>query len=307
MTNPTSQASGVAEPDDAVAVLEELLQNFGQMHTWVTSAAAAAMVQQAIGKLSTAAIAAKPAAPAEAMALMDLIEQYAEARHKCGAPEYNAVSSEARKRVIAALRTPTQAPADWQAKRELMDKLDARDAGTPPVVQPAPETAADQMLGRYAEQADEIKELLDAHAPYTTGNILARVAQLLLVQPAGPAVEVASLDRTITFKGKDYMGTLYDCIERAYQAGMEDAKPHPAVAVPGSLTEALERLVHDVRDLMENSEGVAGLHMNGDLAPWSDLKESGRYSSWLGDALEQADAALATTSTASQPESGVKP
>lgn len=72
-------------------------------------------------------------------------------------------------------------------------------------------------------------------------------------------------------------------------------KPTAATpAAPGEvLRDALERLVHDIRDLADNSHGVVGLHKNGDDAPWSELVEGGRYDHWLGLALEQADAALA--------------
>jgi len=36
-----------------------------------------------------------------------------------------------------------------------------------------------------------------------------------------------------------------------------------------------------VRDLIEESYGVAGLHLNGDVAPWSELLEGGKYEDWL--------------------------
>jgi hypothetical protein len=41
---------------------------------------------------------------------------------------------------------------------------------------------------------------------------------------------------------------------------------------------AMERLLFDIRVLAGNSTGVAGLHRNGDIAPWSDLLEDGAYS-----------------------------
>jgi len=56
--------------------------------------------------------------------------------------------------------------------------------------------------------------------------------------------------------------------------------------------DALRNIVHDIRVLSENSEGVAGLHINGDIAPWSELTECGILDSWLGKSLEEADAAL---------------
>lgn len=59
------------------------------------------------------------------------------------------------------------------------------------------------------------------------------------------------------------------------------------------LVEASERLLHDINDLMANSEGVAGLHLNGDMAPWSDLDEEGHYSPWLGQGIGHLRDAIA--------------
>lgn len=63
--------------------------------------------------------------------------------------------------------------------------------------------------------------------------------------------------------------------------------------VNATLLAGLERLVHDVDDLMDSSTGVTGLHLNGDLAPWSELGEGGQSELWLGEALHQARAAIA--------------
>lgn len=70
----------------------------------------------------------------------------------------------------------------------------------------------------------------------------------------------------------------------------EVARQHTEVVKP--LVEALKRLARDVRDLMGNSQGVHGLHQNGDLATWEELSQGGNLSEWIGDALDQADAAL---------------
>ena len=43
-----------------------------------------------------------------------------------------------------------------------------------------------------------------------------------------------------------------------------------------------------IRCLINNSEGVAGLHLNGDIAKWSDLEEGGFFESWL-TAFNQAE------------------
>lgn len=51
---------------------------------------------------------------------------------------------------------------------------------------------------------------------------------------------------------------------------------------------ALQRLHTDVEALMADSEGVAGLHHNGDVATWDDLAEGGPFSDWMGDPLRAA-------------------
>ena len=36
-----------------------------------------------------------------------------------------------------------------------------------------------------------------------------------------------------------------------------------------------------VRELMDDSFGVCGLHLNGDTAMWGELEESGHFEDWL--------------------------
>ena len=46
-----------------------------------------------------------------------------------------------------------------------------------------------------------------------------------------------------------------------------------------------------VESLMNESHGVGGLHLNGDFAPWGDLRTGGRFEEWLvafDDALNAA-------------------
>ena len=47
------------------------------------------------------------------------------------------------------------------------------------------------------------------------------------------------------------------------------------------LRETLEYVLSSVNDLIADSEGVTGLHLNGDFAPWEELMEGGRYEDWL--------------------------
>ena len=41
-----------------------------------------------------------------------------------------------------------------------------------------------------------------------------------------------------------------------------------------------------VSDLISESQGISGLHLNGDIAPWNDLLQGGRYEEWLIDFSE---------------------
>lgn len=48
----------------------------------------------------------------------------------------------------------------------------------------------------------------------------------------------------------------------------------------------------DIDDLVANSRGVDGLHMNGGVAEWDSLLPGGHFEEWLA-AIEDADTALA--------------
>lgn len=54
---------------------------------------------------------------------------------------------------------------------------------------------------------------------------------------------------------------------------------------------ALAGLVADIDGLVSESDGVAGLHLNGDVAPWGELLPGGRFERF--EHLEAARAALA--------------
>lgn len=46
--------------------------------------------------------------------------------------------------------------------------------------------------------------------------------------------------------------------------------------------EELEAFAILVSELIDSSDGVYGLHLNGEGAPWSDLLEGGEFGDWLG-------------------------
>ena len=56
---------------------------------------------------------------------------------------------------------------------------------------------------------------------------------------------------------------------------------------------ALLRKAHNaILDLINSSQGVYGLHLNGDGAPWESLRTGGQFEAWLLDfdaALEASD------------------
>jgi len=47
------------------------------------------------------------------------------------------------------------------------------------------------------------------------------------------------------------------------------------------LIQTLKNGIFSVAELIDNSDGVVGLHLNGELARWSDLREGGYFESWL--------------------------
>lgn len=71
----------------------------------------------------------------------------------------------------------------------------------------------------------------------------------------------------------------------AYKAGLAERGD---VAV---LVESAQGLLMDVQDLINESEGVAGFHLNGDVAPWDELLSGGRFERLIS--MDAARAALA--------------
>ena len=45
----------------------------------------------------------------------------------------------------------------------------------------------------------------------------------------------------------------------------------------------LRKALNAAAELMDESHGVTGLHLNGDVAPWDELRTGGRYEEWLVD------------------------
>ena len=57
-----------------------------------------------------------------------------------------------------------------------------------------------------------------------------------------------------------------------------------------------------VSALIDESQGVGGLHMNGDFAPWSELRTGGRFETWLAQFDASLNAARSSNKVLSNPE-----
>jgi vacuolar-type H+-ATPase subunit I/STV1 len=68
------------------------------------------------------------------------------------------------------------------------------------------------------------------------------------------------------------------------------SKLDAALADNARLRKALSGLLENVGDLMSESYGVIGLHLNGDNASWGSISDAGEYGEWLP--LEKYRAAL---------------
>jgi hypothetical protein len=103
-----------------------------------------------------------------------------------------------------------------------------------------------------------------------------------------------------------------EALEVCYSTEYDGAKIYAAklalraaLAAPATAPDELERLRKDaermkegldaVEVLIDNSSGVAGLHLNGDLALWSDLRTGGHFEAWLLAFDEAIDAAMKGT------------
>lgn len=48
-----------------------------------------------------------------------------------------------------------------------------------------------------------------------------------------------------------------------------------------ALAAYIQRLTRDIEELISETDGVAGLHLNGEAAPWCDLRKGGPFQEWL--------------------------
>ena len=75
-----------------------------------------------------------------------------------------------------------------------------------------------------------------------------------------------------------------------------------AIEVCGQLERELavsRKGLEAVESLINESHGVGGLHLNGDFAPWSELRTGGRFEEWL-IAFDDALNAMRSSNAAGQ-------
>jgi len=92
----------------------------------------------------------------------------------------------------------------------------------------------------------------------------------------------------LDFAGQSKAIWRFPTIEAAKAAAQADydarilaaLQPDPD-ARQADLAKAAITALHDLDDLVANSEGVSGLHLNGDMAPWSEIMDGGAYGAWL--------------------------
>ena len=83
-----------------------------------------------------------------------------------------------------------------------------------------------------------------------------------------------------------------------------------AIEVCGQLERELavaRKGLEAVESLINESHGVSGLHLNGDLAPWNELRTGGRFEEWLiafDDALNAARSSNPTGQAADHKNGG---
>ena len=80
-----------------------------------------------------------------------------------------------------------------------------------------------------------------------------------------------------------------------YEARILDAIQPDPEARQAALAAAVIAALHDIDDLVANSKGVSGLHLNGDMAPWSELMDGGAYGAWLQSVERLREAIRALT------------
>lgn len=75
--------------------------------------------------------------------------------------------------------------------------------------------------------------------------------------------------------------TLADNVKTDALQAMLDEAVEEVRLENSKIRDAASCVLHDIDNLVSNSQGVIGLHKNGDVAEWSDILEGGTFEAWL--------------------------
>jgi hypothetical protein len=117
-------------------------------------------------------------------------------------------------------------------------------------------------------------------------------AELAQPEPEGPTdeelLQLAIDTRLYRFQATAGDPIQYEMTEqqvraygRAVWARAQAARPAIEPVPDTKVCELLNLLLGDLDALIDSSEGVAGLHLNGDVASWGSLRKGGRFETWL--------------------------
>lgn len=84
-------------------------------------------------------------------------------------------------------------------------------------------------------------------------------------------------------------------LRAGHKYAFEQARLNDAALIKGLKKQNADLLAaaKALQDLISDSGGVYGLHLNGDMAPWDSLLAGGKYEEWLVAHSRVADTALA--------------
>ena len=122
------------------------------------------------------------------------------------------------------------------------------------------------------------------------GHLMGRMDELNLQEKAPPGFPTKLHDKLLN-QYKDNPSKAYATmwkLHKKYGDKLEEAiESHSTLSkddIIRKLNDENEKLkagIESVESLINESEGVVGLHLNGDVAPWKDLLQGGRYEGWL--------------------------
>ena len=122
------------------------------------------------------------------------------------------------------------------------------------------------------------------------GPIYADIAERVIADLAESRAYALALEQELRARADPSRGVEMS-EAAAFSAGYETANEAHQAALVAAVIAAL----HDIDDLVANSKGVSGLHLNGDMAPWSEIMDGGAYGAWLQSVERLREAIRALT------------